>query len=156
MAPAPHPFRACFMIRGETPGFHLLPAGGAGGLFIPAGGAVSACRGAPLLPGGPGAQDGWGTRRARQGRRDQARPARGMEERMRRGWGRGWRGAGRGWGGDRGRSVSGTGEPGLSRVQPAQSSPPFLACSPRPPPPPPPTEVFISVIGVGFQVRFLS
>lgn len=31
---SPHPFRACFMIRGETPGFHLLPGGGAGGLFI--------------------------------------------------------------------------------------------------------------------------
>lgn len=71
---SPHPFRACFMIRGETPGFHLLSGGGAGGLFIPRRSRfrvrperLSACgarspEGAPgTQPGGPrGAGTEWG------------------------------------------------------------------------------------------------
>lgn len=114
-------------------------------MFIPPGGAVSACRERPFCLGVQEPERGGGTRRARQGRRDQARPARGMEERMRRGWGRGRRGAGRGWGGDRGRSETGTEEPGL--LQPAlvaglSGVQPWPVITSLSGPPSSPTEVF--------------
>lgn len=113
MAPAPHPFRACFMIRGEAPGFHLLP-GRRGRRLV-----YSPWRSRFRVPGS--APSAWGSRSPRgvgnsesaPGAQRPGSPGAWNEERMRRGWGRDWRGAGRGWGGGRGRSVSGTGEPGL-------------------------------------------
>lgn len=101
--PAPHPFRACFMIRGEIPGFHLLPgpAGQAACLFP--GGDVSVC-----VPGS--APSAWGsesprgrrtrsTRRGRPGLRDKARDTcKGCRGARERGCGEAWRDEGSRWG----------------------------------------------------------
>lgn len=95
---APHPFRACFLIRGGARLSSPPQAGGAGGLFIP-GGAVSArwerCSRGVREPDGGGK---WRERRGRLGRGKARGPCRGCG-----GAGRGWR-TGRRLAGRRGRA----------------------------------------------------
>lgn len=70
---APHPFRACLVIRGGNPGFHLLPRPAGQAACLCPGGAVSVRPGRP--PPGVPEPEGRSTGSAGRGGRPESRPA---------------------------------------------------------------------------------